>query len=82
VFENDPSVSQKTVFLDISNKVDTQGEGGILGLAFHPAYGQNGHFFVYYTTSRNGPFRSVVSRFTVSSEDSDSADVESEQRDQ
>lgn len=79
VFENDPSTSQKTVFLDISNQVDSQGEGGILGLAFHPSYEQNGEVFIYYTTSQNGPFRSVVSRFTVSSADPDQADPSSEQ---
>lgn len=79
VFENDPATSQKSVFLDISNQVDTQGEGGILGLAFHPEYGQNGRFFVYYATSQDGPFRSVVSQFTVSSADPNQADPGSEQ---
>lgn len=79
VFENNPTASQKTAFLDIRGQVDTQGEGGILGLAFHPDYAQNGHVFVYYTTSQNGPFRSVVSRFTVSSDESNQADPASEQ---
>jgi Glucose/sorbosone dehydrogenases len=79
VFERDPTASQKTPFLDVRGQVDTQGEGGLLGLAFHPDYAQNGWFFVYYTTSQNGPFRSVVSRFTVSAPDPDSADPNSEQ---
>ena len=32
----------------------TGSERGLLGLAFHPAYEQNGRFFIYYTASSNG----------------------------
>jgi len=42
-------------FLDINQKViDGVGEGGLLGLAFHPKYKRNGYFFVYYTDNENG----------------------------
>lgn len=34
------------IFLDWSGKVQTDGEGGLLGLAFHPNYSTNGRFFV------------------------------------
>jgi glucose/arabinose dehydrogenase len=52
-------------FLDVSDKVSTQGsEQGLLGLAFHPDYGRNGTFFVNYT-NRDGD--TVVSSFQVSS---------------
>jgi glucose/arabinose dehydrogenase len=78
VFESDPATATRTTFLELSGSVDTNGEGGLLGLAFHPDYAQNGHFFVYYTTSEGGPFRSVVARFTVS-DDPDVADPTSEQ---
>jgi glucose/arabinose dehydrogenase len=41
-------------FLDISARVDgvdSEGdESGLLGLAFHPDYADNGRFFVYYVT--------------------------------
>jgi glucose/arabinose dehydrogenase len=40
---------QPTPFLDISDDVTAGGEQGLLGLAFHPAYEQNGRFFVNYT---------------------------------
>lgn len=45
---------QDEAFLDIAAggpdaKVLAGGERGLLGLAFHPAYGDNGRFFVYYT---------------------------------
>ena len=50
VFTNDPATSNADVFLDISNKVDnSDNEEGLLGLAFHPNYAENGRFFVYHT---------------------------------
>ncbi len=54
-----------TPFLDIENIVYSfggQGEIGLLGLAFHPDYANNGHFFVHYT---NLDANSNISRFTV-----------------
>ncbi|XLZ68050.1 PQQ-dependent sugar dehydrogenase [Massilia sp. SR12] len=38
-----------TPFLDLSGLISTTGEGGLLSLAFHPAYAQNGRFYIYYT---------------------------------
>ena len=39
-----------TPFLDLSAEVSTTGERGLLGLAFHPRYGANHRFFVYYAS--------------------------------
>jgi len=61
-------------FLDISNQVGCCGERGLLGLAFHPNYEQNGFFYLNYT-DLNGD--TVISRFSVSS-DPDRADPASE----
>ncbi len=36
-------------FLDVSGRISSGGERGLLGLAFHPSYAQNGRFFVNYT---------------------------------
>lgn len=36
-------------FLDLSDEVVAGGEQGLLGLAFHPGYAQNGRLFVNYT---------------------------------
>ena len=36
-------------FLNITSLVESGGEEGLLGLAFHPAYKTNGRFFVNYT---------------------------------
>ena len=61
-------------FLDIGALVTFSGEQGLLGLAFHPEYATNGHFFVYYTDT-NGDNRVV--RYTVSG-DPDVADAASD----
>jgi glucose/arabinose dehydrogenase len=65
-------------FLDIRPRVGSQGnEQGLLGLAFHPAYAQNGLFYVNYT-DLNGD--SVIARFSVSGSDANRADEDSEQQ--
>ena len=50
-------------FLDVSGIISTGGERGLLGLAFHPSYAQNGRFFVDYT-NRAGSV--VVAEYRVS----------------
>lgn len=47
VFPNDPDVTDTAVFLDIEQQVVCLGEAGLLGLAFHPRYRDNGEFFVF-----------------------------------
>jgi len=60
-------------FLDITDRVnDNSNEMGLLGLAFHPNYAQNGFFYVNYT-GKGGHTR--ISRFQASG---DAADVNSE----
>ncbi|MFT5078440.1 MAG: glucose/arabinose dehydrogenase, partial [Patiriisocius sp.] len=66
--------TESGIFLDITSLVSGGGEQGLLGLAFHPNYTTNGHFFVNYT-DLNGD--SQISRFTVSG-DPDVADTGSE----
>jgi glucose/arabinose dehydrogenase len=64
-------------FLDLSARVSTSGgEQGLLGLAFHPAYAQNGRFYVNYT-DRAGDTR--ISEFRVTS-DPELADAGSERQ--
>jgi hypothetical protein len=41
-------------FLDITERVLSGGERGLLGLAFHPDYRRNGRFFVNYTRKPDG----------------------------
>jgi len=63
-------------FLDIAGRVQAAGgEQGLLSVAFHRDYAQNGEIFVYYT---NLAGNSHVSRFRVSA-DPDSADPATEE---
>jgi glucose/arabinose dehydrogenase len=41
-----------TPFLDVSDRVSTAGEGGLLSMAFPPDYRSSGRFYVYYTDRR------------------------------
>lgn len=62
--------------LDISAQLATDGsERGLLGLAAHPDFAQNGYFYVVYT---NLDGNTEISRFTVSAENPDQADLDSQ----
>lgn len=76
VFENTKNATTANVFLDISDRVINSGELGLLGLAFHPNFTNNGYFYVYYTA--DNPLRSIFSRFTVSTSNPNEANVTSE----
>ncbi|MDO8549843.1 MAG: PQQ-dependent sugar dehydrogenase [Ignavibacteria bacterium] len=76
VFENRADVSTVKTFLNITDRVTSGGELGLLGLAFHPDYENNGYFYVNYTAP--SPLRTVISRFQVSATNPDSADKNTE----
>jgi glucose/arabinose dehydrogenase len=83
VFTNDQATTPNLVktFLDIEHKVDYQdkeNEEGLLGLAFHPKYKENGQLFIYYTI-KDPPHTSVISRLKVSKDDPNLADPKSEE---
>lgn len=82
VFPNDPNVtsSEVSTFLNIEGAVTFSSgqEMGLLGLAFHPNYVQNGYFYVYYTTGSSSNLRMITSRFTVDSSNPNLADPTSE----
>ena len=66
-----------TPFLDLTGLVSQTGnERGLLDLAFHPEYSQNGYFFVNYTRSTDGA--TIVARFSVDSDDAGQADPQSQ----
>lgn len=75
VFNNTPSESGSAVFLDVTDRVLYGGEQGLLGLAFHPNYSQNGYFYVDYVA--DNPRRTIIARYTVTS-DPNVADKNSE----
>ena len=61
-----------TPFLDLTSSVQFGGEQGLLGLAFHPRFRDNGFFFVNYTRRNDGA--TVIARYRVSASDPDRAD--------
>lgn len=52
-------------FLDISERVDSGGERGLLAVVFHPRFRENGLFYVNYTARPAGKLITRVSRFTA-----------------
>jgi glucose/arabinose dehydrogenase len=62
-------------FLDITDRIASGGERGLLGLTFHPDYPTDPRFFVDYT-DRDG--NTVVAQFRVSADDPNVADPASE----
>jgi len=74
----DEKATGAKVFLDMTKTmgVEKDFEEGLLGLAFHPKFGENGRFYI--TFSRQGPKRLVLAEYTVSKNDPDAADPASE----
>lgn len=76
-------------FLDIRPRMvalnESYDERGLLGLAFHPDYANNGRFFVYYSAPLRAEapldwnHTSHLSAFNVSADNPDAADLNSEQ---
>jgi glucose/arabinose dehydrogenase len=68
-----PGATSATLFLDITTRVSTGGERGLLGLAFHPFYKNNRRFFVYYTGLPDGQL--VVAEYRASAANPNIADM-------
>lgn len=75
VIENEPGVKEARVFLDIEQKVESGGEKGLLGLAFHPNFKENGYFYVNYTGGEK--LTTYISRYS-SKKNMEVADPQSE----
>lgn len=67
-----------TPFLDIRDRVEmgarTGDERGLLSVAFHPKYKENGRFFVNYTARKQGVLKSVIAEYKTSQTNPDIAD--------
>jgi len=66
-----------TPFLSVGGLISGGSEQGLLGMAFHPDYANNGYFFLSYTDNTGGD--SVVSRWSVDPSNPDVADPSSEE---
>lgn len=60
-----PPLLHRRPFLDLTDRVLSGGERGLLGLAFHPQYKTNGRFFVNYTRKPDGA--TVIAEWSRSS---------------
>ena len=73
VFENNRNATSTGTFLDVYDKVH---KGALLGLAFHPNFEKNGYFYVHYLA--DNPLRTIIARWSVSSDKPDEADINSQ----
>ncbi|UAY51662.1 PQQ-dependent sugar dehydrogenase [Ferruginibacter albus] len=66
-----------TPFLNVASLTDydpSNGERGLLSIAFHPQYSTNGYFFIYYTNTSGSI---TIARYRVSEGDANIADASS-----
>ena len=71
---------QAEYVLDLSSlrSVTSNGENGLLGLAFHPRFSETKRIFVFYTHNLEGIRRNRVSSFLITGDDPIRADPDSE----
>lgn len=64
-FAPDAGSSAAELVLDIHDRIDADGEGGLLGMAFHPRFTDNGELFLSYTApaEEDSALTSRISRF-------------------
>ncbi len=72
VIQNDPTTTEKLLFLDVFHQVmrEPLEDDGALGLVLHPEFGRpgspsRGYFYVFYTARANGRRFDRLSRFMV-----------------
>lgn len=64
IFDNKPDVAARGLACDLSPRIQSGGEEGLLGFAFHPKFKENRQVFMQFT-ARGGPSRNIVARFTM-----------------
>ena len=81
-FENKPDVEQASLILDLQNKVNRwsdngREEEGLLGLAVHPDFKNNGQLFVCYTKREND--HCIIARYRLDKDGRNKIDPQSEE---
>jgi len=75
VFSYSNSYQDKKLFLDLSSVITARGsEQGLLSIAFHPNYSENGYLFVFYT-AKNGD--NTLARLTIEPPGAQQTDLQS-----
>jgi uncharacterized repeat protein (TIGR03806 family) len=81
VFDNQNNTRTKTLFFDLSRRVFTRSEAGLLGFAFHPNFKVNRLIYVYYSALNSNPrmpHSSFVSSFRVEARNPSKVDMSTE----
>jgi glucose/arabinose dehydrogenase len=65
VFDNTPQPASSAVFADITARVTSGGEMGLLGMAFHPDFPANPRVYLSYTNESGAGRFSRISEFTL-----------------
>ena len=74
IFHDNKGFASSKIFLDISDRVfPNASELGLLGFTFHPHFKENGYIYVNYIAIVNNYVSTVISRFTISPTNPDSA---------
>lgn len=60
-----PSAPQTVTRIDVPGGAATRGEGGLLGLALHPNFAQNGWLYLYRTVGSVGQTTCQIDRFRL-----------------
>ena len=63
VFDNNPAITVSSPFINISGRLTSGGETGLLGMAFHPNFPTDPRVYLSYTAP--SPLRSRISEFTT-----------------
>lgn len=71
-----PGSTTPTNFINISSKISSGGELGLLGLTFHPDFINNGYFFVNYTRAADSA--TVIARYKTTDATNALGDLNSE----
>lgn len=71
---NSSDGSLRAIFLDVSHLIINNGERGLLGMAFEPAFANNGRFYIFYI-DLNGDI--VIARYLINGSNADLADPSS-----
>ncbi len=74
----DPDEDFPITMLNLESRVSCCGEQGLLGLALHPDFLDNGLFYVNYTNRVGDNGHSVLARYRMSDDDPNRADPASE----
>ncbi|MGB0639469.1 MAG: PQQ-dependent sugar dehydrogenase [Myxococcota bacterium] len=63
-FDNDRSSQEQSRVLRLSSRLETGFELGLLGIALHPDFQENGYLYAHFTERDSGMLKGRISRFT------------------